>query len=147
VYILFGKAQSMNSGLKKITVGLAALAAMAVSANAALIKDDAEVFARLLTTAVANEIRDNCDTIEARKIKATLYVLGIVSYAKKQGFSMAEIEAYKDNPDEQARLRREGYAYLDGHGVDREAGTGYCELGVAEMAAKSPIGKILKPAN
>jgi hypothetical protein len=133
----------MNYLLKQLGLGAIALSVTS-GANAAELKDNAEVFARLLNTAVANEIRENCDTIEAREVKAGLYVLGIVSYAKKQGFSMDEIKAYKADPDEQARLRREGYAYLDEHGVNRSEGTGFCALGEAEIAAKSAIGKLLK---
>jgi uncharacterized protein DUF5333 len=127
------------------TLGLTAIAiTFAAPINAVEIKDNAEIFSRLLTTAVANEIREKCDTIEARELRATLYVLGVVSYAKKQGFTMKQIEAYRNNPDEQARLRREGYAYLDAGGVNRKAGTGYCALGEKEMAEKSKIGRLLK---
>jgi uncharacterized protein DUF5333 len=127
------------------SLGLTALAiSLAAPLNAAEIKDDAEIFSRLLTTAVANEIREKCDSIQAREWRATMYVLGVVSYAKKQGFTMKQIEAYRNNPDEQARLAREGYAYLDERGVDREAGTGYCELGDKEIAEKSQIGRLLK---
>jgi hypothetical protein len=131
--------------MKSLTVGAAALGLLFGSAlSAAGLKDEPEVFARLLTTAIASEIRDNCDTIKARNWRATSYVLGIVSYARKQGFSMAEIEAYKNDPSEQARLRREGYAYLDTHGVDRAKATGYCALGTTEIANQSQIGRLIK---
>ena len=134
----------LSKRLKNLTVALCATTVVSSGAQAALIKDDAEIFSRLLTTAVANEIREKCSSIEAREWWATMYVLGVVSFAKKQGFSMKEIEAYRDDRGEQARLRREGYAYLDARGVDREAGTGYCELGQAEIAAKSQIGRLIK---
>ncbi|NOX72546.1 MAG: DUF5333 domain-containing protein [Alphaproteobacteria bacterium] len=132
--------------LSRKTLGLSVIALTLATGptNAAEIKDDAEIFSRLLTTAVANEIREKCDSIVAREWRATLYVLGVVTYAKKQGFSMKQIEAYRNDPDEQARLAREGYAYLDAGGVDRAAGTGYCALGEKEIAEKSKIGRLLK---
>ncbi len=127
-----------------VAAALVAFPALAGSAPRPLIKDNAEIFHRLLVTAVANEIRVKCKTIDARKISATLYVFGILNYARSQGFSMAEINAYKKDPAEQARLRREGYAYLDSHGVNRKKSTGYCALGKAEIAGGSEIGKLLK---
>ncbi len=139
------RANSVSRHLKSLTFGATTLGLMFGSAlSAAEMKDDPEIFARLLTTAIANEIRENCGTIEARNWRATSYVLGIVSYARKQGFSMAEIEAYKNDPSEQARLRSEGYAYLDAHGVDRAKATGYCALGTTEIANQSQIGRLIK---
>lgn len=127
--------------------GLAALV-LAVSVVSAVakpqIKDNAEIFHRLLTTAIANEIRDNCPTIEARKWRAMFYVLGILNYARSQGFTMAEINAYKKNPVEQARLRKEGYAYLNAHGVNRSKPDTYCPLGRTEIKNKSQIGMLLR---
>ncbi len=129
---------------KTLSLGVIAFGLVTGPTNAAQIKDNAEIFSLLLTTAVANEIRQNCDTIQAREWRATWYVLGVVTYAKRQGFSMKEIETYKNDPDAQARLAREGYAYLDKRGVDRAAGTGYCALGKIEIAEKSKIGRLLK---
>ena len=134
----------LKNAAKTLGLGALMLATATNGVQAAELKDNAEVFSRLLNTAIANEIREKCDTIAAREIRAGLYVLGIVSYAKKQGFSMDEIEAYRRDPVEQEKLRVAGYAYLDGHGVNREENTGYCELGQAEMSAKSQIGRLLK---
>jgi len=109
-----------------------------------LIKNDAEIFHRMLVVAVANEIREQCPTIDARKIAATFYVFGVLSYARSKGFSMDEINAYKKDPGEQAKLRRAGYAYLDSHGVNRKKPASFCTLGKTEIAAGSEIGKLLK---
>ena len=109
-----------------------------------MLKDNEEVFQRLLFVAVANEIRERCDRIEARILTATFYVIGIQHYARSQGFTDEEIHEVRFNKDNQERLRAAGYAYLDENGVDRDAGTGYCALGDAEMKKKSQIGKLLK---
>jgi len=108
------------------------------------IKDDAEIFYRLKTTAIANEIQQNCDTIAARKIAATFFVLGILYYAKRQGFTSDQIDAYKQNPVEQERLRSATYNYLDTHAVNRTERATYCVLGRAEISNQSQIGKLLK---
>jgi len=130
----------------RIIAAIALLASPAFAATHARpqIKDDAEIFHRLLVTAVANEIREKCDTIDARSFAATFYVLGILRLANSHGFSRAEITAYKKNESEQNRLRRAGYAYLDSHGVDRKNPASFCTLGQAEIAAGSEIGKLIK---
>ena len=108
------------------------------------IKDDPEIFSRLVTTAIAHEIRDKCSFIEARKLSATFYVLGILRYAKSQGFSQEEIEAYRDIKTEQDRLRAATYAYLDKNGVDRNKPESHCDLGEKEIASGSQVGKLIK---
>lgn len=135
----------MLNDLTRLTI--ATLLASSLSASAIAkpqIKDNAEIFHRLLTAAIGHEIRDKCPTIEARRIAATLYVLGIVSYASSQGFSRAEIDAYRKTKSEQDRLRAATYAYLEENGVDRDRPESYCTLGQAEMTKNSQIGKLLK---
>jgi hypothetical protein len=121
----------------------ALILAVAPRADAA-IRDEAEVFDRLLTTAIAHEIRDKCPTIEAREWAATMYILGIVRYAKGLGYTMDEINAYKADEAEQDRLRVATYAYLDANGVDRADPQSFCPLGMAEIEKRSQIGKLLK---
>lgn len=130
-----------------IRLTIAALTAAAIAAPALAapqIKDNPEIFHRLLTSAIAHEIFDKCERIEVRKLAATFYVLGIVSYAKKQGFTSDQIDAYRKTESEQERLRAATYAYLDEHGVDRADPQSYCPLGQAEIEQDSQIGKLLK---
>lgn len=129
--------------LSLITVAsLAASSAMAQSATR--LEDDAETWERLFITAAANEIRENCENIEARKVAATFYVLGIVRHAKSLGFTMEQIDTFRFDEKNQDRLRQRTYAWLDENGVDRLARTGYCTLGEAEIRKNSQIGKLLK---
>jgi len=135
--------------MKNVLINSVAAAATVVALSgsavaSAGIKDNAEIFHRLLTAAIGNEIRDKCPAIEARTIAATFYVLGIVTYASRQGFSRAEMDAYRNDPKEQNRLRKAAYGYLDGHGVNRNNPASYCPLGKAEIAQNSEIGKLLK---
>jgi len=134
--------------MKTLTRQGAAILAITVLSGTAIangqIKDDAEIFHRLLTAAVGNEIRDNCPTIEVRTIAATFYVIGIVNYASAQGFSRAEMDAFREDPKEQDRLRKAAHAYLDSHGVNRKDAASYCPLGKAEIEQKSEIGRLLK---
>lgn len=129
--------------MTRILTPLALILALAPRADAAL-KDEPEVFNRLLQTAIAHEIRDKCTTIDAREWAATMYVLGIVTYAKSLGYTMDQINAYKSDEGEQERLRAATHAYLDANGVNRNDPASYCPLGLAEIDKRSQIGKLLK---
>jgi hypothetical protein len=129
--------------MTRILTPLALILALAPRADAAL-KDEPEVFNRLLQTAIAHEIRDKCPTIDAREWAATMYVLGIVRVAQSLGYSMDEINAYKADEGEQDRLRAATHAYLDANGVNRDDPASYCPLGLAEIDKRSQIGKLLK---
>jgi hypothetical protein len=128
-----------------LALGLTASGALASAQdNRVPLDEDVELFTRMSTTAVANEIREKCETLAARKIAATFYVLGILKYAKSLGYNSEEIDEFRFDEANQEKLRQMAHDYLDANGVDREAETGYCALGVAEIEKKSQIGKLLK---
>jgi len=134
-----------RGALRPAILGAALVATLASAAMAKPdLRDSDEVFSRIMTTAIANEIRDKCETIKARKIAATFYVLGVVKYAKDLGFTSEEIDDYRFDPIQQERLRVAVHAFLDENGVDREDPASYCPLGKREINAKSQIGKLLK---
>ncbi len=131
--------------LSRLAAPAVFVAALTVTAAAATgIRDDKEVFSRLLTAAIGNEIKDNCPVIDVRKMAATFYVLGILTYAMNQGYSRAEIDEFRADPVQQEKLRKATYAYLDAHSVNRQDPASYCPLGEAEISADSDIGKLLK---
>jgi len=128
-------------------LGFATLLTTTLAATAgtgAEIKDNKEIFRRLLTAAIGHEIQEKCPTIEVRTLAATFYVLGIVNYAMQQGFSRAEMDIYRNDPKEQDRLRAATYVYLDKHGVNRAIPASHCLLGMTEIAQNTETGKLLK---
>ncbi len=129
----------------KITAGLLAgsMFATAVSAKSGL-EDNYEVGVRLFYVAVANEIRENCDTISARMFRAINYLYALKKYANDLGYTDAEMEKLGKDKVQQERLRVAVYDYLDSNGVDREVPASYCPLGVAEINKKTPIGALLR---
>ena len=89
------------------------------------------------------EIRKNCDSIGGRVIKALFYMNSLKQRARERGYSEAEIDAYVDNKAEKRKMRRKGEAYMAAKGVDPEKPETFCDLGRAEIAADTPIGKFL----
>jgi uncharacterized protein DUF5333 len=111
------------------------------------LKEVDEVFSRVLTGAIVSQIYEKCDRIEPRTLKATFFVLGTVRYAKGLGYTTQEIDDYRFDPEQQERLRKATYAFLDANGVNRDDPESYCTLGFAEIDKKSRIGGFLRRVN
>ena len=118
-------------------------AAAAADARPGLSSED-DINAGLLAVGIADEIRKNCDSIQGRVFKALIYMKGLERMARARGYSGAEIDAYVDSDEEEARLRRKGEAYLAAKGVDPSRPDTFCALGQAEIANGSSIGIFLK---
>lgn len=104
---------------------------------------ETDINAGLLAVGIADEIRKNCDSIDGRVIKALFYMNSLKQRARERGYSEAEIDAYVDNKAEKRKMRRKGEAYMAAKGVDPEKPETFCDLGRAEIAADTPIGKFL----
>lgn len=128
--------------------GTILIAAWAASAPQGVAKtglgDEPGVFDRLLTGAVVSETYKHCDRIDPRKIKATLFVLGTVQMARGLGYSMDDIEKFRNDKVQQDRLRTATLTFFAEHDVDTEIPETYCTFGEAEIANNSRIGKFLK---
>jgi len=108
------------------------------------LKDQTEISEGLIAAAIAYEIGDKCDSINARLIRGVSFLNGLRDRAGELGYSDAEIEAYMDDRAEKRRLEAEARARLAAMGaVDGEWET-YCAVGRTEIAAGSQIGRLLR---
>ncbi len=127
---------------------LSALLSTVLLAQPALAKQPlgtiSEVSDGLLTVGIADEIRNNCPDISARMFRALSYISGIKSHAKSLGYSSDEINAYRKDEVEKAKLRARGESYLQANGVTRDDPQTFCTLGRAEIKKSSQIGALLK---
>jgi hypothetical protein len=115
-------------------------------ASAALppLKDQTYVSEGLISTAIAYEISDKCDTIEGRFIDGLNFLYSLRDYARQLGYSEEEIEAYMDDKVEKERLIQVAWGrFADMGGVKGDYAT-YCAVGEAEMAAQTQVGKLLR---
>lgn len=127
---------------------LAAVVALGVQGAAAQAKpplrEVREIDDALLMIAIADEVRNKCDTIEARMFKAWTTINALESRAKRMGYSDEEIEDYVTSKDEKKRMRRRGEAQLKARGVALDNDADYCTFGREEIAKGSQIGVLLK---
>lgn len=98
----------------------------------------------LLQGFIADQIADNCPTINARRIRALNELLKLRDYALSKGYSRAEVEAFVESRTEKARGKAEAAAWLKAKGAVQGKPQAYCVVGEAEIARKSLIGSLLR---
>lgn len=126
-----------------IAVVSVALLASPVAAKSPL-RDVAAVDGALLDLGLADKIRKECPDISTRMIRAISYLNNIQQTARSLGYTDAEIDAYRKSPEEKARMKARGAAYLEANGVDTSDPQSYCTLGRAEIQKSSRIGSLLR---
>jgi hypothetical protein len=108
------------------------------------LKDQTEISEGLIAAAIAYEIGDKCDSINARLLRGVSFLNGLRDRAGDLGYSDAEIDAYLDDRAEKNRLEsvaRQRLRDLGGVEGDWES---YCAVGREQIAAGTQIGQLLR---
>lgn len=126
---------------------LIAAGVLAVMGSAALalppLRENAYINERLIAAQIGDDIRKACKTISPRLIYAYSEMKKLEAYAKKLGYSDAQIKAFISNKDEKKRVRAAAWAYMSSKGVVEGNAESYCTLGRAEIAAGTITGSLL----
>jgi hypothetical protein len=137
--------------VRTLTASLLALTLIATPALAtpqteinATLRNDQSIWDGLFALALADQIRENCETIEARTFRATRFVYGVYSDARAYGFSRQEIRAFQVDDGTEAQMRARVQDYYTQHGVRIGASETYCALGLAEISAGTPAGNLMR---
>lgn len=93
---------------------------------------------------LADELRKNCDAIDARMFRAFSYIKSIERFAREAGYSDAEIDEFVDNKQEKEKLRARIRADLAKRGASPKTPEGYCTVGREEIAKGSAAGRLLR---
>jgi len=138
----------MIRGLSASALALTLLALPVTAATQdeinATLSGDAELWAGLFSLAVADQIRENCDSLEVRTLRTTAFVYDLYGQARDYGYSRREIRAFQTADATEARMRAEVAAYFAQHGVRAGDPETYCALGLSEIAAGSQAGELLR---
>ena len=97
----------------------------------------------LIQTAIAYEIGEVCESIDGRKIAGIAFLWSLHSEARRLGYSREEIEAFVDDDVEKDRLEAIARERLAGMGAVEGSPDTYCEVGRAEIAAGTQVGRLL----
>ncbi|SLN30612.1 hypothetical protein AQS8620_00966 [Aquimixticola soesokkakensis] len=108
------------------------------------LRDQARIDNSMLQVAIAYEVSEKCDSIDARKLKGLNYLWTLRGVASDLGYSDAQIKAYVESKAEKARIRKLGEAYVASKGLDPKVSADLCTLGTQEIASQSLIGSLLR---
>lgn len=132
--------------MRHVIISLCAVAlslpAYAVQANS--LRDHEGVNSGLISAGIVTEIEDNCPTLGVRKLRGLMYLRSLYNLAQSAGFSHEEIEAYVDDKEEEARLRRHVDAWLANKGAEPGNAESYCAIGRDQIDRSTQIGVLLK---
>jgi hypothetical protein len=98
----------------------------------------------LLQGFIGDAIDDNCDTIEARKLRALGELNKLRDYALEKGYTAAELRAFVTDKAEKARGKALAAEWLKAKGAEPGNPEAYCQIGEAEIAKESLIGYLLR---
>ncbi|MDE0347976.1 MAG: DUF5333 domain-containing protein [Boseongicola sp.] len=93
---------------------------------------------------LADEVRRNCAAIDGRLLRAWRFLNSIERYARKSGYSDAEIDEFVENKAEKEKLRARIRADLARRGATPGTPEGYCTVGHEEIAKGSVAGRLLR---
>lgn len=108
------------------------------------LEEDTTVLGGFYVLGLADEIRKRCPTIEPRLIAAWSYLESLKKYARKQGYSNADIKALQNNKTAKEALKARILADLAARGASNGNADGYCAVGEEEIAKDSAAGRLLK---
>jgi hypothetical protein len=110
-----------------------------------ILRHDPRLHAGLLAITIGRHIENRCPVIERRDVAAGAFLLGLAGHAMSLGYSRAEVTEYVEDDTEQDRYIALARQYFAERGVMSETDTdGACRVGRDEIAAGSPIGRLLR---
>ncbi len=109
------------------------------------LRNDDRLHNGLLAITIGRHIETTCPTIERRSLAANAFLLGLATHAMSLGYSRDEVTAYVENDADQERYVSLARTYFSQRGVNGEDDVeGACRVGRDEIAAGSPIGRLLR---
>ena len=98
---------------------------------------------RLIAARIADRIRRECPTIQARLIYAYSQARALERYALDRGYSRAQVDAFLDSKEERKRIYAVAEDYMTRNGVTAGDPQSFCRLGMQEIANRTVTGSLL----
>ena len=98
---------------------------------------------RLIAARVADRVRRECPSINARIVYAWSQARALKRYAENKGYSSSEIDAFLDSKQDKARIYAAAEDYLTRNGARKWDAESFCRIGRNEIASKSVAGSLL----
>ena len=108
------------------------------------INQEPTIINTLLQGFIGDAIDDNCDTIEARKLRALGELNKLRDYALEQGYSADAIRTLVTSKEEKAKGKALAADWLAERGAEPGNPEAYCRIGEEEITKESLIGYLLR---
>lgn len=129
--------------LMSAAVAAAALHALPVAAQQVPLSQEKYVNDRLIAARIADRIRRECPSYNARMVYAYGQARALKSYARNQGYSESQIEAFLDSKEDKRRIYGVAEDYLTRRGAVKGDAQSFCRVGAQEFANNSYIATFL----
>ncbi|MDF3607360.1 DUF5333 domain-containing protein [Paracoccus sp. DMF-8] len=124
-------------------VAAVSLQALPVAAQQVPLAQEKYVNDRLIAARIADRIRRECPSYNARMIYAYGQARALKAYARNQGYSEAQIEAFLDSKEDKRRIYAVAEDYLTRNGAVKGNAQSFCRVGAQEFANNSYIATFL----
>lgn len=112
-----------------------------------LLINNVEIWNSLLKISVANKVSEDCESIDAKKIKGLMALLEVKNVARNLGYTSDEIGEFVNSEENRERLSKHTDEFFKDSGVNMENSNAICEFGMNEINEKTPIGSLLRIKN
>jgi hypothetical protein len=129
--------------MRRLAIILCLALASPALAQTPPLSENAYVNDRLIQARVADRIRKECPSINARFAYAIGQARALESWALDQGYSRDQIDAFLDSRDDRRRIYAAAEDYLAANGAVTGDPDSFCRLGDAEIAARSVAGSLI----
>jgi len=130
--------------LKRFALTLAAIAIATPALALVPINEEPTIVNTLLQGFIGDAIDDNCDSIEARTLRALGELNKLRDLALDMGYSPDEIRAFVTSKEEKAKGKSLAAEWLKAKGAEPGNPDAYCAIGEEEIAKESLIGYLLR---
>ncbi|PAU98103.1 hypothetical protein CK240_05460 [Paracoccus salipaludis] len=98
---------------------------------------------RLIAARIADRIRRECPTLDARMLYAYSQARALERYALDKGYTRQQVNAFLDDKAERKRIYAVADDYMARNGVKKGDPESYCRLGRQEIANRTVTGSLL----
>lgn len=139
-----GTAMTAGKTIAALTAALMSMGALAPPAAALEpLSQERYINDRLIAARIADRIRRECPTLNARMLYAYGQARALERYALDKGYSRAEVEAFLDDKAERKRIYAVAEDYMARNGVRKGDAESYCRLGRQEIQNGTVTGSLL----
>lgn len=108
------------------------------------LRNEPTVTEGLINVAIAYEIGERCDSLDARRLAGINYLFALKTEAERLGYTEAEIDAFVDSDAEQDALEAIARGRLRDLGAVEGQWETYCTVGQAQIAQNTVAGQLLR---